>query len=85
MYKILHLATGTYVKYGRRNSDGVFSLVDIVFVSKDNAELAMTWEICVNYDKDIVMFKGTMNYHFGLINAQKVLPQHLELVGVGDD
>jgi hypothetical protein len=74
MYKILHLPTGTFVKYNLRKP------TDWCFTSLESAKKVMTWEIVVDYDNDTVMLDEVMWY----CTTKPVLNEHLQLVEVPD-
>jgi hypothetical protein len=74
MYKILHLPTGTFVKYNRDKP------TDWSFVSLESAQNVLTWPIVVDYDLDNVMLDEVLWY----TSTQKVIKEQLEIVEVDD-
>jgi hypothetical protein len=77
-YKILHLPTGTYLKY----RDIIYkTLLDWPFMSKRSAENLISREpIAVNYEKEIVVLASV----FIMNHSVPVLIEQLEIVEVED-
>ena len=75
MYKILHLPTGTYVKYNRNNP------TDWCFHSLSSCKAVMSWDIVVDYELDNVMLEEVLWY----TPLQKVIKEQLEIIEVEDD
>ena len=74
MYKILHLPTGTFVKYNRDRP------VDWCFTSLESCKQVMSWEIVVDYELDNVMLDEVLWY----TTTQRVIKEQLEIVEVDD-
>ena len=74
MYRILHLPTGTYVKYNIKNP------TDWSFISLQSAIKVMNDKLVVDFEKDIVMLDEVLWY----TPTQKVLKDHLELIEIPD-
>ena len=75
MYKILHLPTGTFVKYNRGNP------TDWEFISLSSAQTVISWGIVVDYELNNVMLDEVLWY----TTTQKVIKEQLEIVEVADD
>jgi hypothetical protein len=77
MYKILHLPTGTHLKY----KDMCNTKYDWPFTSKASAEKVCRQQIVVDYEKEIV----TLAEIFPTGQVTIVLQEHLEIIEVPDD
>jgi len=75
MYRILHLPTGTFVKYNINNPT-IWN-----FLSLQSAKAVLSWKIVVDYEKDNVMLDEVLWY----VNTSPVISEQLEIVEVPDE